>query len=197
MKFEMSIQKPGFTKPRLIDRQHLIDAGYTIPTLITGYGAFYYACDRDPTGTEPDIYTGYPDFLYSWWNQTSGQIWWCQNNTVSPLQWNSTQIGMQRNYSIRTSPAFNTSYTPNTMLDTLVVATVSLGVTLLLPSQINAEVDTGSGFVTVGYVALSGLTVSGDTRTMTFLVPANAAYKIVNVSGGGNNSLISLLELTC
>lgn len=188
----------GKSRPIFICSQEMIDKlknlGYTTPTLITGYGMFYYACDRDPTDTESDIYTGYPDFLITWWNQTSGQIWWCNNNTTTPLQWQSTRIGMSRDYVMRVSPAFSTSYQPNIMLDTLVTAIVSLTSALLTSSEVNAQIDAGNGFLTRETAGLSGL-VGTSIATLSFLVPAGASYQLIDVNS--NATLVSLHELTC
>lgn len=69
-------------KTRIVNGQPV---EYSVPTLITGYGAFYYLCDRDPTSSEPDCYTDISDFLYCWQNQTSGELWWCQDNSEDAM----------------------------------------------------------------------------------------------------------------
>lgn len=51
---------------------------------------FFYS-DRSPTSDEPDVdaqgfYTD-PDWLFSWWNQTTDDVFFCVNDTSKNLVW--------------------------------------------------------------------------------------------------------------
>lgn len=50
--------------------------------------SFIFLADRDPTGTEPDIYTGYAGLILIWENEASGDFFISPDNTASPLVWN-------------------------------------------------------------------------------------------------------------
>lgn len=174
------------------------------PVLTTGYGAFYYLCDRDPTSTELDVldpansgigvYVNIPDFKYAWFNTTSNEIFWCTDNTFNAMIWKKaanninfdsllpssladSQINTSRSYSPRSTPAFNTDYAPSTTNDVFVLATVNIALAILQSSTVTAQVDTGSGFVTIASAA-RGSVVINDTFTLSFIVPKGATYKL-------------------
>jgi hypothetical protein len=170
------------------------------PTLSDDTYFLFFTCDRDPTAYEPvvDGISIPTNWVYFWLNTSSGEISrnrvptsgsmvWGKNvedqnilSILSTLGWN---INTNRAYSLRSSPAFGTEYTPSTTNDTQVI----LSETITLTGEIQAQVNSGSGYVVVGQSPVSG--------AITFIVPANAAYKIVSVSGL-SNSIVSLAELT-
>jgi hypothetical protein len=169
---------------------------------------FYYLCDRDPTNNEPDCYGGYDGLIYFWWNTTTLDLFICTNNmdntNLSWEKWTTSNniltilaqtwgLNTSRGYVQRSSPAFSTSYTPSTTNDTQVIATVSLTSTLLATAQVNVQVNTGSGFVTIAENSLSGVAAT-TIRSVTFTVPANASYQLVSVSGTA--SITQVMELT-
>lgn len=191
------------------------------PVLVSMYGnAFiYYTCDRDPTSSEPLVYNGYSDLLLLWWNTEDSTLFFCLDDTLGSMDWqqvitNETaadiiltpdnlsllkfalgyQIDTNRSYFNRSSPAFNTSYAPSSTNDTFVLATVNIVLSLLQSSTVTAQVNTGAGFVTVATAAPGGVAIN-DTRTLSFIVPANASYKIVS-AGTGTNTLNGIVELT-
>jgi len=189
------------------------------PVLMTGYGAFYYLCDRDPTSTELDVldpvnagvgvYVNIPDFKYYWFNTVSNEIFWCTDNSLNAMIWHrvandlnidsilsnsSWEINSSRSYSPRSTPAFDTNYTPSLTNDIFVLATVNIVLSVLQSSTITVEVDTGSGFVAISTAAPGGIAIN-DTRTLSFIVPKGATYKIVS-AGTGTNTLNSIMELT-
>lgn len=189
--------------------------------VITPYGGafIYYTCDRDPTATEPLVYNNYSDLLLLWWNTASSTLFWCLDNTSGDMNWqeivtsetaadiilNPTNLALlktafgynlntSRSYASRSSPAFNTNYTPNATHDTFVLATVNISLSLLQSSTITAQINSGSGFVTVATAANSAVAIN-NTSTLSFWVPANSIYKIVS-AGTGTNALNSIMELT-
>jgi hypothetical protein len=189
------------------------------PVLMTGYGAFYYLCDRDPTSTELDVldpanagvgvYVNIPDFKYYWFNTISNEIFWCTDNSFNAMIWHkmadnlnidsilsssSWKLNSSRSYVERSTPAFNTNYTPSVTNDTFVLATVNIVLSILQSSTITAEIDTGSGFVTVATAANDAVAIN-NTSTLSFIVPAGATYKIVS-AGTGTNTLNSIMELS-
>lgn len=131
------------------------------------------------------------------YNTTSNAVKVCNATNI----WTALN-GAQRDYSAVGSPAFNTSRTPSGSRDTFVIATVTMAVENDETSTITAQVDTGSGFVTIattGHVFdVTGIGVGGTStvsETISFIVPANTAYKIVS-SGTGANALDALQELS-
>lgn len=180
------------------------------PVLVGEYGnAFiYYTCDRDPTSSEPLIYNGYSDLLLLWWNQTTNSLFWLVNDTANSLIWEEQvftsslpsilsslgwSINTNRSYSSRGSPAFNTSYTPSSTNDTMVSAIVNCVSTLVTPGTVLFQVNTGSGFITIGEFSISGVAAS-NFGTITCLVPADSQYKLLNSSGTA--TIISLNEIS-
>lgn len=61
-----------------------------MPTLEQGYWFGYWRDNRDPTATEavPPMLVGYPDFLEIWFNQSSGDVFLCPDNTQNAMVWN-------------------------------------------------------------------------------------------------------------
>lgn len=98
---------------------------------------------------------------------------------IAEKGWN---VNTSRSYSQRTSPAFNTSYAPSSTNDTQVQVSISLTSTVLTAATVDIEVDSGSGFVTIAQLSLSGLAATA-TQLASFLVPAGASYKLVQSSG--------------
>ena len=191
MKFEKCL-KTGKSRPIFVCSQEVHDKiralGYSTPTLITDYGAFYYLCDRPPTASEPDCYTDISDFYYQWIDQTNEQVWNCLSNAADNMVWQNTQAGTVRDYSFISSPAFSTVYTPNLINDVFVSAIVSLTSTLLIPSQVSAVVNGN----TIAVESLSGLGAT-DKRTFKFLVPIGQTFELTNDSGTA--SIISVATL--
>lgn len=110
--------------------------------------------------------------------------------SIASSGWN---INTSRSYIQRSSPAFNTSYTPNTTNDVMVSCVINVTSTLLTPGTVLFEINPGSGFVTIGEASASGVAAS-IFQTITHLIPANSQYKLVNSSGTA--SIISIYELT-
>lgn len=180
------------------------------PALVTDYGQtyIYYTCDRNPTSNEPLVFSGYSNMLIFWWNQTTNTVWQCVNNTANAMVWNEIadsasilsilssvgwKINTARSYSQRSSPSFNTSYTPSSTNDTQVVITVSLTSTVLTAAQVNVQVNSGASYVTIAEEGLSGLAAT-NIRSISLIVPANSSYQLVNSSGSA--SIVSIMELT-
>lgn len=189
--------------------------------VITPYGGafIYYTCDRDPTSNEPLVYNDLNDLLLLWWNTANSTIFWCLDNTSGDMEWqqvitNETaaeiiltptnlsllklalgyNIDSSRDYIQRTSPEFNTNYTPSATNDTFVSVTVNIVLSLLQSSTITAQVNTGSGFVIVA-TAENGSVALNNISTLSFIVPADATYKIVS-GGTGTNTLNDIMELS-
>lgn len=179
------------------------------PTFVTGFGQYYYICDRDPTASEPFCYLNLSNFKYMWFNTVSGNYFWCIDNTTNAMVWQkvvtsanlASMIGMSnwkintsRSYSLRSSPAFNTDYTPSATNDTLVVAIVNCTSTLVTPGTVLFQVNTGSGYVTIGEASVSGV-VSSIFQTISAIVPVNSPYKLLNSSGTCTIVLINEISL--
>jgi hypothetical protein len=169
----------------------------------------YFTCDRDPTTSEPVIDSiPFPSpWLIYWWNQTSNNIFQCVDLTASAMIWQQIattnnifsiinilgwEINTSRNYSLRSSPAFATSYQPSVTNDTQVSAVISLTSTLITAATVDLQVDTGGGFSTISQISVSGLSATA-IHTITCLVPANAHYKLIQVSG--TSSIVSINEI--
>jgi hypothetical protein len=176
--------------------------------VLSPYPFIYFTCDRDPTPSE-STYSGYPGLIYFWYNTTSTNLFCCTDcSTAGALAWQEIvmpqnilgvlnnagwDINTARSYVQRSSPAFSTSYAPSVTNDTQVVVILSLTSTILTASQVNIQIDSGSGFVTTAEESLSGLEAL-STRSVTFTVPADANYQLVNSSGTA--SIIQIMELT-
>ena len=118
---------------------------------------------------------------------------------LANLGWNTN---IPRDYST-VSLSFGSSRTPNVAHDTQVLAVVTMTNVLASSTDVQAQVDCGSGFVKrfeIGHSfnvlgILSGSSM--DTQTLSFTAPANCAYKLVStVSGGGGNAIVSVNELS-
>lgn len=189
--------------------------------VITNYGGafIYYTCDRNPTNDEPLVYNNYLDLLLLWWNTTDSTLFWCLNNSSEEMDWQQiitsetaaevilnpenlgllkTALGYQidtpRSYSERSTPSFDTNYTPSATNDTFVIATVNIALSILQSSSVVAQVDIGSGFVTIA-TAASGSVAINNTSSLSFIVPAGATYKLLS-SGTGTNTLNGIMELS-
>lgn len=181
------------------------------PVLMYNAAYVYFICDRDPTTTEP-IVSGYnlpSTWLFYWWNTTTNDVFVCQNGSATPLVWwkqatslnftsmlsaSGWNLNKPRSYASVTL-AFNTSRTPNATNDVFVTANVSMGITLIQTSTISAQVDSGSGFVSVATVSLAAAAAVTRGDRLAFMVPANSSYKII-ASGTGTNTMGSIYELT-
>jgi len=175
-----------------------------------GANPSYFLCDRDPTASEP-IVSSIPfpsDWLIGWWNQTNSTYWMCFDLTADALVWHEMadssnfssmlnaigwKINTSRSYS-SVSLTFNTNRAPSSAHDVFVNATINIQITALQSSTVEAQVDTGSGFVTVA--SASNMTIAANyTTTLSFIVPVGAIYKLIE-SGTGTNSIASVNELS-
>src|SRR5690348_11898641 len=155
-------------------------------TLVLGQGGIIYKYDiivDSTTGNEYIItgWSAYDSDTQTYTGCTFQQF--TTNDTILPiLSASGWQINTTRGYVPRSSPAFNTSYTPSATNDTQVIAVISLTSTLLLAAQVNIQVDSGSGFLTISEESLSGIAAT-SIRTVTITVPAGSSYKLVNTTG--------------
>lgn len=186
------------------------------PVLTTGYGAFYYLCDRDPTSTELDVldpansgigvYVNIPDFKYAWFNTTSNEIFWCTDNTFNAMIWNKittdnnisamlNSLGFSaptsQSYTNVSSPAFSSSRTPHNTKNTFVIANISQTSVLLGNATVNAIVDS----VQVASSSIGGVAAT-QNNSLSFMVAPTDSYELTqSVSGlGSSNSIISIKE---
>lgn len=126
-------------------------------------------------------------------NYTTGKTWICLNPTIDNLIWSSGDlINTVRTYSSQ-SLSFGTGRQPNVNHDTLILVSLQQTSTLVTPATVNIQIDSGSGFSTVSTSSISGV-VSTIIHSISFIVPKNSSYKLVNSSG--SNSINSLYELT-
>lgn len=109
-----------------------------------------------------------------------------------PENLQNTQIGLARNFSTLSSPAFNTEYQPSTVRDVTIVARFSFPNTLLTAGDVTAEENTGSGYEQIGECAISGLATTFKC-TISFPVAVGATYRFIQVSG--TSSIISVKKL--
>lgn len=175
-----------------------------------GLSSGYFSCDRDPTSSEPEVNAiPFPStWLTLWWNQTSENLFYCNDPTQSTLVWheivnpsnissiissNGWNLNKARSYSQISSPAFNTSYTPSATNDFMVNCIVNVTSTLVTPGTVLFQINDGSGYVTRGEASVSGIAAS-IFQTITCLVPANSSYQLLNSSGTA--TIVSLNELT-
>ncbi len=190
------------------------------PVLITGYGQFYYMCDRDPTATELDVldpvnagvgvYVNIPDFKYMWVNTTSKEVWWCTDNTFNAMVWHKlissinlpsalSALGISpavsRSRTQRTSPAFSSSYRPSTTNDIEVNLTLNFTALVSLNSQVNIQVSIdNSNWVTIYSVVRVLALATNFNDAFTFTVPVGSYYRIVQQTGTAA-SIVSIYEL--
>ncbi len=174
---------------------------------IYGSAFIYYTCDRDPTSDEPLVYNNYSDLLLFWWNTVTNNFFWCVDTTAENMIWinqiNSNNllsalvsiglnINTPRSYTTRSTPAFDTSYTPSTTNDTFVVSNVSQTSVLLGSAAVNVVI----GGVTIANASLSGVAAT-QTNSLLFICPANSSYQLTqSVTGvGSSNSILSIREL--
>lgn len=181
------------------------------PVLVSNFPFIYFTCDRDPTANEPVLdssgLSGSGGYFF-WWNQTTNNFFYCINAVTSNYLWQEVatvsnvlsvisssgwKINTSRSYSQRSSPAFNTVYTPNATNDVTVSCIVNVTSTLVTPGTVLFEINGGSGFITTGEASASGIAAS-IFSTITQIIPANSQYKLVNSSGTA--SIISIYELT-
>ena len=162
--------------------------------------------DHDPTANEPWD-NGIIQYGVEWRNTVNDTIWFCTaapNTTYgdpsvnTDLEWKylgtlKDSAPMAKTIHSVSSPAFSSPRTPNANADVHVNAIVGISITVLQTSTISAQVDTGSGYVTVAQWSIGSLSLSGLSNTLSFLVPAGAAYKLT-ASGNGTTSISSLLE---
>lgn len=161
------------------------------------YGSpWWWELNSDPT-TNVDTDNGYIGYANLWRNTDTNNVFICtdagdfQNNGLEWMYVFNIQ-SLPSTYSLRSSPAFNTSYLPSLTNNTMVSAVVSLSSTILLEGTVQFQIDTGSGFNTIGQSSISGI-VATNIQTINCLVPAGANYKLVNSSGTA--SIISLNEI--
>lgn len=167
-----------------------------------------YMDSIDPTSNEGSVNNNVIPF-YFWFNSSTGEIFVSSSSSNTNITWGklitslnlATEmssaagwgINTTRQYAAVSSPAFNSSRTPNTTHDTNVIATMHVDATVLQSSTFSAQEDCGSGFSEIGRVSTTlGILVDED-KYMDFIVSANCAYKIV-ASGTGTNSIVSFKE---
>jgi hypothetical protein len=219
MKFELSTKKfdkegRALSKPKIISRENLIDqlkkAGYEDPTLIVGYGAYYYCCDRAPTSSEPDCYTDIPDFLEIWWDQANGKFYLCSDNTEDAMVWNwiTTNLNLAdqvnslgipvptaRSRSNRSSPAFGTSYQPSLTNDIELNLSINFNALLAFSAELHLKVSTDNTNwdVVAPFKKALSLGANENWAPGGVTIPKGCYYKIDIVSG--NPSYMSILFL--
>lgn len=183
------------------------------PVLQTGYWVGYYECDRDPTATEDPslVYTDIPDFLEFWWNISSGDFFFCPDNTLNAMVWSKVissnnlsnsliSLGMSppvsRLPSQRSSPAFSTSYQPSSSHDTEIYLTLKFNALLSLSSTVNIEIsEDNSTWTTIFPISKSISVATNINEGFTFRVPIGCYYQIVQASGTAA-SIVSIYELS-
>lgn len=89
------------------------------------------------------------------------------------------------------SLAFGTSRTPSATQNTTVAVSINQSSILATAAIAKAQVNISGTFTDFAFTSLSGL-ITTQTNSMTFDVPKNTSYKLVNVSG--TNSIISIFE---
>jgi len=156
----------------------------------------YFLCDRDPTASEEKVSEiPFPsDWIVGWQNTVSGDFFRCLDLTEDALVWQRTVAGdvnKPRAYSAVSSPDFEDPRTPSATRDTFVSAIVSLSSTLITAAEVNAQIDSDSGYVTIATARLSGLVATAQ-HTLSFVVPANSTYQFTE---SGTAEIISILEM--
>lgn len=182
---------------KVIFPESKLKVGSSTPVLTTGYGTWYYLCDRNPTSSEPDCYLDMPDFVYFWFNQTDGSYWRCNSNVTNDMKWQNDKNGIKRDGIVAISPAFNTAYQPSTTNDCLVTAIVSTASSLTGASDVIAQVDAGlgGGYLSWGECSASGVAVT-IKHSLTFPVPVKGFFKLVTTNGlGATSSIIQIKTL--
>lgn len=178
-----------------------------MPILETNYWVGYYRDTVDPTATEsdPPVYTGLPNFLEFWWNQSSGDVFMCPDNTLNAMRWDkiitSNNLSSQLNslgFSLPSSQsytdvslAFSTNRTPSTTKNTFVVVNVSQTSVLLGSATVNVLV----GGTQIASAGLSGVAAT-QINSISFMVAPTDVYQITQtVTGiGASNSIVSIKE---
>jgi hypothetical protein len=166
-------------------------------------------CTREPVSDETGQLMPNTDYVQGniFWVQFGDRFWCCvDSNDVAALKFvevsaiglapDGWSINSERSYSTRSTPEFDTSYTPSSINDTHVIAIVKSSLSVLENTQIDFQIDFGDGFVVIATIANDiGLAVPGHTGSFSVIVPANKSYKIIE-SGTGTNTLIGIKELS-
>lgn len=71
----------------------------------------YYTADRNPTISEPLVYSGIPNFFYYWWNTTTNDIYVTVNNTPNSMVWYKTATS--QNIESMVAPIIASAITAN------------------------------------------------------------------------------------
>lgn len=156
--------------------------------------------DHKPTANEPWD-QGYVQKGTFWLDNTTNNVWWCSDsgdNSNNNLQWKYAftfydDLPAAKTLHSVSSPAFNSPRVPSATKDVHVNALVGISITVLQTSSISAQVDTGSGYVTVANWGIGAVSLSGLTNTLSFFVPAGATYRLI-ASGNGTTSISSIVE---
>lgn len=98
---------------------------------------FIFLADRDPTGYEPNIYTGFAGLILIWKNETTGDFFISPDNTASPLIWNKIITDVNIN---------------SVLYKVTGIATLSLGSTAVLCPSIATD-----DIIQVNYKTASGI----------------------------------------
>jgi hypothetical protein len=180
------------------------------PTLSPEIYPFVFLADRDPTGTESDIYQGYAGLILMWENTTSGDFFISPDNTASPFVWNKiasdsnlltmlSNLGWKINTSRNPSASgisLNSSRQPSLTNDIEVIPTIKQVNTLLTSTALTAEISpNNSTWSTVGSIGVDNGAISSYTTMFKFTCPASYYYRLV-ASGTGTVTLTSCNELT-
>jgi hypothetical protein len=156
--------------------------------------------DHNPGASEP--WDGIIQYGIFWRNYVNNTLWFCtsapnsDNTDLEWMYWATLSGAPPANKTIHSvsSPAFNSPRIPSVSKDSHVNALVGISITVLQSSLITAQVDTGSGYVTIAQWGLGALALSGASNTLSFFVPAGATYRLM-ASGTGVTSISSILEV--
>lgn len=178
-----------------------------MPTLDTSYWVGYYRDTRDPTATEsdPPVYTGIPNFLEFWWNQSSGDVFLCPDNTLNAMRWDKIVTSANLTDSLNNlgfsapssqsytnvSLAFSTNRTPSNTKNTFVVVNISQTSVLLGSATVNVLV----GGTQIASAGLSGVAAT-QVNSISFMVAPTVAYQLTQSATGigASNSIVSIKE---
>lgn len=110
-------------------------------------------------------------------------------NTGTIIVDGGIQLGVNRSYVARATPAFSTSYTPSTTNDVQVA---------IICSYTNIATQTSSISITVNSVTVlkqsDASIVAANEICFSFIVPVGQTYQVIN-SGSGSQTLDNIYEL--
>jgi hypothetical protein len=167
---------------------------------------YWLICTRDPVSDETGQLTPGIDYVANtiFWVKNGNKVWCCiDSSDVSALVFKEVSaigkapdgwlLNSERSYSARSTPAFDTTYTPSVINDTFVIFSFTQASAALGSATLTLLIDGA----TVDVRSCSGL-VTNRQDSFSFICPKNKTYRVnSSTSGvGSSNTIGTVSELT-